>query len=145
MNNEELNNLSDKEKLLIFNLAVEQAQESNKSFDSQIGAVINAFSISKKEMNMAPKPEFVNEPLEMNMAPRPEFVNKPYEMNMAPNPELKSEPFEMNMAPRPEFVTRYNEPEMNMAPKVDTKDTNDGPVLEPIDTQKVEIENQISF
>ncbi len=130
MNNEELKNLSDKEKLLIFNLAVEQAQESNKSFDSQIGAVINAFSISKKEMNMAP---------------RPEFVNKPYEMNMAPNPELKSEPFEMNMAPRPEFVTRYNEPEMNMAPKVDTKDTNDGPVLEPIDTQKVEIENQISF
>ena len=87
MNIDELSKLTDKEKIIIFNVTLEQAKENGRSFESQIGTVLDAFHISKSEseMNMAPKPELVQEKFEMNMAPKPELVQEKFEMNMAPN------------------------------------------------------------
>lgn len=55
MSMEDLTRLSDSEKLLIFNLALEQARDNNKSFESQLGVVLTAFSLRSRAMNMAPK------------------------------------------------------------------------------------------
>lgn len=125
MINDILSNISNEEKIALFDITLEQAKESGKTFESQISSVITAFLIKKKneeEMNMAPRPEFVQKPFEMNMAPKPEFVQKPIEVNMAPKPEFVQKPFEMNMAPK----------------KPNSNGDYDGPVLEPIDTQKIE-------
>ena len=125
MINDILSNISNEEKIALFDITLEQAKESGKTFESQISSVITAFLIKKKneeDMNMAPRPEFVQKPFEMNMAPKPEFVQKPIEVNMAPKPEFVQKPFEMNMAPK----------------KPNSNGDYDGPVLEPIDTQKIE-------
>ena len=140
MINDILSNISNEEKIALFDITLEQAKESGKTFESQISSVITAFLIKKKneeDMNMAPRPEFVQKPFEMNMAPKPEFVQKPIEVNMAPKPEFVQKPIEVNMAPKPEFVQKPFE--MNMAPKKPNSNGDyDGPVLEPIDTQKIE-------
>ena len=132
MENEILSKLSDKEKIAIFDVALDQAKENSTTFSSQIGSVINAFMIKKKDeetMNMAPKGDFAN-PFEMDMTPKSEFVSEPFEMNMAPKPEFVSKPFEMNMKPKTE---------------TSSSDNYGGPFLEPIDTQKIDINNNINM
>jgi len=66
------------------------------------------------------------------MTPKQEFVSRPFEMNMASKEDFVSRPIEIN--PRLE--------------KKDTDDTkvsgnNDGPYLEPKDTQKINEEYRI--
>lgn len=132
---DELSKLSDKEKLLIFNITLEQAKERGASFESQIGAVLNAFHLSKEEpeMDMTPSPEYAQEKFEFDMTPNPEYI-----------PEYLQEKFEFDMTPSPEYVQEKFE--MNMAPEKKDTDTNyDGPVMEPIDTQKVENDYRISM
>lgn len=117
MENEILSKLSDKEKIAIFDVALDQAKENSTTFSSQIGSVINAFMIKKKDeetMNMAHKGDFAN-PFEMDMTPKSEFVSEPFEMNMKPKTETSS------------------------------SDNYSGPFLEPIDTQKIDINNNINM
>lgn len=160
MNNEILQNLKDSEKLMIFNIALEQAKEKNVSFESQIGIVINAFLISKKEieieeqrnntspyeMNMAPSPQFGDPIPSMNMAPRPEFINQVPEMNMAPRSEFRIQVPEMNMTPSPQFGDPI--PNMNMEqPKKNNTDTDiyGGPYPMPMDTQRVDNDYRVGI
>ncbi len=126
MKNDVFYNMTDKEKIMLFDLAVESAKENNIDFEKAMDSVIQAFLISKNNSSM-------------DMTPSPIFTdNNPDDINMAPDPKLiDNEPFEFNMAPSPEFMNTEN-----MQPKDDdTKSSTDvygGPALEPVDTQKVE-------
>jgi hypothetical protein len=142
MKNDVFYNMTDKEKIMLFDLAVESAKENNIDFEKAMDSVIQAFLISKNNssMDMTPSPIFTdNNPDDINMAPDPKLIdNEPFEFNMAPDPKLiDNEPFEFNMEPSPEFMNTEN-----MQPKDDdTKSSTDvygGPALEPVDTQKVE-------
>ena len=165
MNVNELSELTDKEKLIIFNITLEQAKESGLSFESQIGAVLNAFHISKKEpeISMEPSPEYTQEKFEFDMTPSPEYTQEKFEFDMTPSPEYVPEKIEFDMTPNPEYIPEYLQEkfefdmtpspeymqekfEMNMDPGKKDSDTNyDGPVMEPIDTQKVDNDYTISM
>ena len=168
MKNEIFYNMTDKEKIMLFDLAAQASKENNIDFEKAMGSVIQAFLISKNEVNMAPDREFTTpEPFSMNMAPSQEFASQnPLAMNMAPSQEFaNSEPFSMNMAPAQEFAN--SEPfSMNMAPaqefanhdsfdfNLDQKKAEDfksssdiygGPAFDPMDTQRTKYDNSITF
>lgn len=130
MNNEILQNLKDSEKLMIFNIALEQAKEKNVSFESQIGIVINAFLISKKEIEIEEQRKNTS-PFEMNMAPRPEFRIQVPEMNMTPSPQFGNPISNMNMEP----------------PKKNNTDTDiyGRPYPMPMDTQRVDNDYKVGI
>ena len=169
MNNDILQNLNDKEKLMIFNITLDQAKEKGVDFESQIGIVINAFLIIKKEIeeekhnkkeasdefDMTPKDEYVKHIPEFDMTPKDEFVKHIPEFDMTPKDEFVKQIPEFDMTPKDEFVKQI--PEFDMTPKDVSKQPiiidldlekkenpdfkspvgDDGPMLEPIDTQKI--------
>lgn len=149
MENELLEKFSDNEKIVLFNLVLELAKEKKTTFESQIGTVINAFLVKKKndEFDMTPKEEYKQEPFDFSMEPSDEYKQEPFEFDMTPSDEYKQEPFEFDMTPSDEYKQEPFDFSMEPSKKDDSKSTGDydGPLLEPIDTQKVDYNNGISF
>ncbi len=137
MKNDIFYNMSDKEKIMLFDLAIQTSKENNTDFEKSMESVIQAFLISKdREQNMTPNPGLINqETFDMNMAPNPEFINQ--------------EPFDMNMAPNPEFINQESL-DTNMVQKKDedfksSTDTYGGPNIEQIDTKKTDYDNSTIY
>ena len=77
MNYDFLSSLDDREKVVLFNVALKVAKESGESFESKMGAAVNALMIKKeydREINMATTP-----PFEADMNPTPMFTTPPFE------------------------------------------------------------------
>ena len=124
MNNDILQNLNDKEKLMIFNITLDQAKEKGVDFESQIGIVINAFLISKKEIEEE-KHNKKEASVEFDMTPKDEFVKQIPEFDMTPK-DVSKQPIiidlDLEKKENPDFKSPVGD---------------DGPMLEPIDTQKI--------
>ena len=122
MKNELYYNISDKEKIMLFDLAAQTAKENNMDYEKAMDSVIQAFLISKEEMNMAPKPDLV-----------PNFGKEPA-FDMTPSQEfVQKDPFVFDLPSKP--VDDFKS----------SSDVYGGPSLEQVDTQKIQQDNFVSI
>lgn len=69
--NEFLSKLSDDEKVVLFNVALNRSIDNQDAFEEELPLVINAFMVKKQgeEINKDPEPSFTIQPVELDMEP----------------------------------------------------------------------------